>query len=1075
MGSAPSTPNHSQEQLNDPWWPLENEHFSLALPPNAVPARVDLERINKSSAGVSDIRVDSELSNKTNLSSEEKSDKEVAKRSERSEQTLEEFKENLQQKRMARQSAVADIRNELETLRSQLAAEREVNRQLRAGVNVSQAMCDACTSTDPYEVPEPKSLCENDETGSSTASLRAQLAEVQLSLQLANADNLSLTTEMGVVRKQVASLKEVISCSKEMIKVREEQVVQLKAKLQEIENSLAERELRIMSDDLRQEYNRQLANIRNLRQLYEERARVSAAERENLLRQVSIKKDELAAETEKVKNFEERVSSLETELNATHKSLSASKIQCEEFKFENKGLKEEMAAINTLFSQMLTGFNGVNNLDIDRLTTMLEENRTLLNEMATTETDSEGACLPKLLFEIVKEANNEDDTSETLNESSDEMDAARSNLRLSSSQEIIGNLPKVWRVLMELLNHQKIAQVEFQENGQGEDCYKSIQTPTGPKVELSVSKTYIKLKDLILEKKALQKETTRLKTLNGHLERRLNDQEKRLSTVSLELTKTWHLVGKMQRQHRQLHTHEQILRYQLQQKRRHLNELKDELEYCRRKWAAARAKNAESQIQCEDLRREFASRKLQDANNSAESGYSDGPLSDDDDVDVSKKDYSNLFAASRKLERTRSQSPNRSVFDGLLKRGNSAPHIAAFLTELMHTTKEIASEVPPQNVAASSVVFEDVLARATVVDPPKEVAISTVVSNPLPVKQGLVPSRANISGVASSSSGTVPKRGVKLSRSRREEKKSKTKPEEETLEEMFYRIGGEVKEPTLDSMEDAEEKRIDRAARIQRLENQCKSLITQVIETSTCRDQLNEQLSRFQEELEPVASGSATQSTNDDGEQSTRRAERLKRLETESEQLLKRIKKTTDRGKTMTSRLDYLHSRMTSRESSFDESESARGSPKPHSNEDQFPKGSDPEIQAEHPVKLTATEEAYLARRTERIQRLEEESRQLQNAVARNTQRGIDLSSKLDDLHEKYGASAFDANSANEVNELDESKASESDLSVNSGEMTKVDPSEDTFPTDRDGSSKEGCNSHEGEDVKRDTGGNENP
>lgn len=125
---------------------------------------------------------------------------------------------------------------------------------------------------------------------------------------------------------------------------------------------------------------------------------------------------------------------------------------------------------------------------------MLEENRTLLNEMATTETDSEGACLPKLLFEIVKEANNEDDTSETLNESSDEMDAARSNLRLSSSQEIIGNLPKVWRVLMELLNHQKIAQVEFQENGQGEDCYKSIQTPTGPKVELSVSKTYIKLK-----------------------------------------------------------------------------------------------------------------------------------------------------------------------------------------------------------------------------------------------------------------------------------------------------------------------------------------------------------------------------------------------------------------------------------------------------------------------------------------------------------------------------------------------------------------------------------------------------
>lgn len=54
------------------------------------------------------------------------------------------------------------------------------------------------------------------------------------------------------------------------------------------------------------------------------------------------------------------------------------------------------------------------------------------------------------------------------------------------------------------------------------------------------------VQDLILEKKSLKKETNRLKTLNTHLERRLESQEKRLSVVSLELTKTWHLVGKMQ-------------------------------------------------------------------------------------------------------------------------------------------------------------------------------------------------------------------------------------------------------------------------------------------------------------------------------------------------------------------------------------------------------------------------------------------------------------------------------------------------------------------------------------------------
>lgn len=73
----------------------------------------------------------------------------------------------------------------------------------------------------------------------------------------------------------------------------------MKKKLKEIEDSLAERELKIMSDQLRIEYDRQLTNIRNLRALYEERARVSAAERENLLRQLDTKRTELEAEIEK--------------------------------------------------------------------------------------------------------------------------------------------------------------------------------------------------------------------------------------------------------------------------------------------------------------------------------------------------------------------------------------------------------------------------------------------------------------------------------------------------------------------------------------------------------------------------------------------------------------------------------------------------------------------------------------------------------------------------------------------------------------------------------------------------------
>lgn len=91
-----------------------------------------------------------------------------------------------------------------------------------------------------------------------------------------------------------------------------------------------------------------------------------------------------------------------------------------------------------------------------------------------------------------------------------------------------------------------------------------------------------------------------------------------------------------QRQHRQLHTHEQILVYQLQQKRKLLNELKDELEYCRKKWAAAREKNQESEVQCRLLRQEFTKRKQMD-HNSAESGYSDDHQSDDDEISRMKR------------------------------------------------------------------------------------------------------------------------------------------------------------------------------------------------------------------------------------------------------------------------------------------------------------------------------------------------------------------------------------------------------------------------------------------------------
>lgn len=179
---------------------------------------------------------------------------------------------------------------------------------------------------------------------------------------------------------------------------------------------------------------------------------------------------------------------------------------------------------------------------------MLEQNRDLLKEMAIKEDYSgidEGYFLPKLLYDLFLQVNQstsnvekkQDDDATT---SAAEIDKSR---EISTPEEIAMKLPKVWRVLHELFSHHN--KMNDEEVRVLDDCYKSIQTASGPQAVLSVSKTFIKLRDLIIEKRSLQKDTTRLKTLYSHLEVRLDKQEKRLSVVSLELTKTWHLVGKI--------------------------------------------------------------------------------------------------------------------------------------------------------------------------------------------------------------------------------------------------------------------------------------------------------------------------------------------------------------------------------------------------------------------------------------------------------------------------------------------------------------------------------------------------
>lgn len=90
---------------------------------------------------------------------------------------------------------------------------------------------------------------------------------------------------------------------------------------------------------------------------------------------------------------------------------------------------------------------------------------------------------------------------------------------------------QVWAVLRELVSQQAGRGVRRGSVGDSEkgkaSCYTSVNTPGGPRRVISVSKTYIRLKDLIVEKRSLQKELCSLKQLNGHLETRLDEQENR--------------------------------------------------------------------------------------------------------------------------------------------------------------------------------------------------------------------------------------------------------------------------------------------------------------------------------------------------------------------------------------------------------------------------------------------------------------------------------------------------------------------------------------------------------------------
>lgn len=208
-------------------------------------------------------------------------DESFEERKERQRKEMDEFREEMNKKREVRQQCIKKLREELTDLRGKLSSEMETNEQLRDALGLQG---------------EAKTF---EDLADENKKLKAELAECQMFLQTSNSENISSTFENKALRDHVRSLKEVIAATKEMLKIRECQVDQMKSKLNEIEASFAERETKIMSTALQQEYHRQLDNIRNMRELYEERANLLAQEKDTLKQQLEEKEHELKTEMEK--------------------------------------------------------------------------------------------------------------------------------------------------------------------------------------------------------------------------------------------------------------------------------------------------------------------------------------------------------------------------------------------------------------------------------------------------------------------------------------------------------------------------------------------------------------------------------------------------------------------------------------------------------------------------------------------------------------------------------------------------------------------------------------------------------
>ena len=379
----------------------------------------------------------------------------------------------------------------------------------------------------------------------------------------------------------------------------------------------------------------------------------------------------------------------------------------------------------------------------------------------------------------------------------------------------------------------------------------------------------------------------------------------------------------------------------MHQKRKILNELKAELEYCRKKWALAREKNNESEIQCRALRQEFTLRKIQDQN-SAESGYSDEHPSDadadEDDSTLPLKRMVTLGENAEKFdenlnqfdrtasptysERRRSESHDFSEMF-MVSRAQSEPPSSSFLVENYGSLLE--QIILPQNLISIHVteaeVFNDednnevIQPIPEVIKEPKIVCVdkkNIVVTMPPPVLKNNNQKAGPTAELSSTSK-------AKKQKKKKVDDKKDGKKKSESAEHMFKRLMAGINGESYASEEEDEES----DASVEELEldvvEPCSAVVQEeevIVEDlgAACMELITEKIEEVVEEIKPVEVREPSPPLDDFSRLTTheqeyllRREARLARLELEAKEFYDRMTKNKQRSVDLNDQIDNTH------------------------------------------------------------------------------------------------------------------------------------------------------------------------